>query len=1575
MPLPPVTVPRPEVPQAEAQRPLQPEAAGTPRPWGNAPAAAGAVRPPAHPPQPVKSEAELAREKRRRDLRNINITLYAGSLLLVAAASLFIGISIPEQARFAGVVALTVLFYAAGLVVHSRRKALRPAAVAFTGTGLALIPVVGLALYNFLLPDAALAWLVTSVVGSAAFAYAAARLESRVVTYLALTFLISTALASGASLRAGIVWAFLFTVLLATLISLAAFRRPAWLRNIYLDAFVQAHRYLVPATAAAAVLVWAELGTAAIAALFLAFGAYYLVMFRQAPRSQALAHSLGARVSATVGLTALADTVLDSLAATLLAAVFLLGVQAAALCAGTGRYLAVAALSLAPAQATPKEEPRSAGLSETAPGAVRVFHTDLLAVLALQFAAATAAAVAYAVEAHEGSGNLWLFVASAVLAQLTLFTAAWKLRNAAEPLASAALLLPVLACLLTSEAPLWPVLLLLVTLTGYFVLRAVRAQAGTRAAFTLAARTAALPAVPLAVFILLQSSAPGSAWTWTLAAAFLAAALNQAWSVLLGVTGRPENYPQTVHGLSAAAALAFAAALAVEAPAEGLMLAVIWVTVLLNTASSLLLERTGRALAALYAPAGFLAGALLGAGQLGLRGYEVLAAAAVVYSAVQALWAAPRPLRGYYLAAGQALVSVLAALMAADLRLTVHGVFVTVAVSLALQHLARTLLGKRLDFFGMAQVLTWGSLLALAAVAPAYYLLLASQAQAETGSVLLLIAGASAVMTQVAASLLPKTDPAWNRAPVAAAALVLLLCAGVRAAESPAGPWAAAALWVALAANLATAARHRHTLLALLAPGGFLAAGAVGAGVLGLRGYEFLCAAALAYCVVMVLDRAGGFRGAYLAAAQALAPLLAALIAADAAADSRGAFFAVMSIGVAAGHLLRTLFHSRVRDLGLAEPVRWSGLAVQTVLPFTYLLSGRTEPVTLLIMILAAAAVFLLTQLDAAVRIRNGRALPYCAELVIAAAAGALLAVPAIRLAGEQEAVWGVAVLWTALGINAASSLLLRPGRWEALAVAGFAGAGITGAGLLGLRGYELLVLAALGYSSYLAARKGHPNRGRYLLAVQLLTAVLAVLVAADAGANIHGLFASGAAAVATAQILRTVLEPRLAGVGLSAAALWTSLALLSMAPVGYAALLADRMQRDVVSAFLLLLLVVSVSGFLRCRRAVVLYPAAAALGALPLALTELVPFSGGGVLPEAPLSIMAAGLVLAAFAAAALAGEARPALPLPVRTVLLASAGGFILLTGLAAAADESLALGGLAAAAAAAGLLTASYTRNTPWLSAGTAALVFASALLCAGEFERTVLRAPFAPGYGELWPAWGAALALQAARLIMSLAEQVPGTVLRLRIMGSGSSWLLVLGAVPAMAEFNSSAAAGSLTLLAALALAVREVPGGLREAATEAAVLPAALAVQRLIWFVLGPADLFWSLQYWAAVLAGVAAWEFIRRRGTRGTAVLGAAAVIVSGSGLGTVSSGDAGEQLWALLAHAALLAFGLLASRKLFTIWGAAGVALAVLWYLRGYTFLLLALLAAGLIGLAVWRLTRVRADPEESREKEDSRA
>lgn len=53
--------------------------------------------------------------------------------------------------RFAGVCGVTALFYGAGFALHARVPRLKPGTVAFTGSGLALMPVTGLALYNYAL--------------------------------------------------------------------------------------------------------------------------------------------------------------------------------------------------------------------------------------------------------------------------------------------------------------------------------------------------------------------------------------------------------------------------------------------------------------------------------------------------------------------------------------------------------------------------------------------------------------------------------------------------------------------------------------------------------------------------------------------------------------------------------------------------------------------------------------------------------------------------------------------------------------------------------------------------------------------------------------------------------------------------------------------------------------------------------------------------------------------------------------------------------------------------------------------------------------------------------------------------------------------------------------------------------------------------------------------------------------------------------------------------------------------------------------------------------------------------------
>ena len=96
------------------------------------------------PPVVRETPEAAAARKAKRDQQNINVTLYVASLLLVAAGALFVGTSLPALFRFVGIWFITALFYVSGMVIHSRVPRLRPAAVAFVGTGLALIPVTGL---------------------------------------------------------------------------------------------------------------------------------------------------------------------------------------------------------------------------------------------------------------------------------------------------------------------------------------------------------------------------------------------------------------------------------------------------------------------------------------------------------------------------------------------------------------------------------------------------------------------------------------------------------------------------------------------------------------------------------------------------------------------------------------------------------------------------------------------------------------------------------------------------------------------------------------------------------------------------------------------------------------------------------------------------------------------------------------------------------------------------------------------------------------------------------------------------------------------------------------------------------------------------------------------------------------------------------------------------------------------------------------------------------------------------------------------------------------------------------------
>jgi hypothetical protein len=195
-----------------------------------------------------------AKLKEKHDLQNINITLYVDSFLLVAAAALFVATSLPESVRFIGVWIVTIAFYAAGLLLHDTVKKLRPAAVAFVGTGLAILPFTGIAMYSFMLHDAAVCWFITSIIGLIAFGFASIRLQNQIVSYLTIAFATSMAISSVSVLHAELIWYFVVLIVFGTVMTFIAKTKLKWVPVCFAKPIYDSSSWIVPLTIIASLL-------------------------------------------------------------------------------------------------------------------------------------------------------------------------------------------------------------------------------------------------------------------------------------------------------------------------------------------------------------------------------------------------------------------------------------------------------------------------------------------------------------------------------------------------------------------------------------------------------------------------------------------------------------------------------------------------------------------------------------------------------------------------------------------------------------------------------------------------------------------------------------------------------------------------------------------------------------------------------------------------------------------------------------------------------------------------------------------------------------------------------------------------------------------------------------------------------------------------------------------------------------------------------------------------------------------------------------------------------------------------
>lgn len=186
----------------------------------------------------------------------LNIVLYIGSLLLIGAAALFITsvTSSTDETALIRVLALAlgaVVFYGAGLLTYRFVKRLRIASYSFTATGLAFIPLTGIATYILGIWDQGrFIWLITSLIGTAAIIGACTLMRNRVMGYLLISFFISDSLAATRVVELPFVWYFIVLTVVAIVLGLVLHFVPEAAPRGIREGLVDSSRIFVPVTAA-----------------------------------------------------------------------------------------------------------------------------------------------------------------------------------------------------------------------------------------------------------------------------------------------------------------------------------------------------------------------------------------------------------------------------------------------------------------------------------------------------------------------------------------------------------------------------------------------------------------------------------------------------------------------------------------------------------------------------------------------------------------------------------------------------------------------------------------------------------------------------------------------------------------------------------------------------------------------------------------------------------------------------------------------------------------------------------------------------------------------------------------------------------------------------------------------------------------------------------------------------------------------------------------------------------------------------------------------------------------------------
>ncbi|PRA09830.1 hypothetical protein CQ024_17890, partial [Brevundimonas sp. MYb27] len=295
----------------------------------------------------------------------------------------------------------------------------------------------------------------------AVYAYTAVRLDNKVLAFLSLSFIVSTAWSGVSVLGGALVWYFTALIGVAVLLTLISLLQPRWLPPLYIRPLMLLHPALVPVVAVAVTFTPHLLSKGEYALVMLMCGIYFAVMFFVPQARYRVQHLYAARAALTLALLGVVWDVTANVSTVLLAAVICLGVQSLGVAFGGRKLLP------------------------------RFWWNDAVSCLALQLIISAILNVVLEFRPFDLPNYVPL-----ALTMLTAMVIGWKLGRGTE-FAPAAVL--GVAGALGGLLGAWPVSVFLATAALYWFLRALLTPTASRQYLILAGRVALTLAVPMGV--------------------------------------------------------------------------------------------------------------------------------------------------------------------------------------------------------------------------------------------------------------------------------------------------------------------------------------------------------------------------------------------------------------------------------------------------------------------------------------------------------------------------------------------------------------------------------------------------------------------------------------------------------------------------------------------------------------------------------------------------------------------------------------------------------------------------------------------------------------------------------------------------------------------------------------------------------------------------------------------------------------------------------------------------------------------------------------------------------------------